>query len=579
MQLVGWLYGVLRAISRWVQVRSRFLVRVAVRRGYRGRALARGGAVSQYRRGVRLGLILGLVPVVWLGTGTPVAEAAATYGESATAVFNSDGDSAGGSFADHTGATGIGCTVSGYWSADGALTRIEGAASCSTGWGVASALLTLTATGPGQTCTLTVPEREVDGADRRSFEFLMSGSSCGPVTQLCWHANMSVNILGGDNVHEGCVPWALGAPPSVGGEDCGGGTVTANFTVGDVYLYDDGTLNGLYWAVDVQGSVIGSTREWTTYVLTRGSEKGSAVGTLAGSLRFDRQGFQPTSAGQFPVSKRYLLSNNFGEGSLSLHPKPELVGFGYARDNNALNFNFSLYSQASNPGGSAGLTDSANCWAYFGPKVVEDSASARDEPAGPLLTGGGSEGTPDPPVIDPEPPASGDGTCQGFSLTDPLSWAGAGICVLVKYAGRMVDLLLHLPGAIASAIGDLVEALLVPEDGFLDGRMNSIRQKLQNSSPGLYAASATDLVALPNGTGCGGVPVHFDLGTEPASPDVDFDLGAACSGDDLHGVAGICRVVLAAGLVLAGGLQCIRLVGGSLVPELKDVGRGRGASA
>lgn len=101
-----------------------------------------------------------------------------------------------------------------------------------------------------------------------------------------------------------------------------------------------------------------------------------------------------------------------------------------------------------------------------------------------------------------------------------------------------------------------------PSPGFLDSRVAVVRSTWDDSSPAKYAATAAAMVAAPSVSGCGGISVDFAI----AGQAVDFTIGAACAGDTLAQAAAVCRVVVAAGVVIAGGFQCLRLVALSIYP-------------
>ncbi|SFC94968.1 hypothetical protein SAMN04487968_1166 [Nocardioides terrae] len=510
--------------------------------------------------------------------GAP-AQAAVVYGDVAQASFS-------------TGSQWpvddrVSCAVSGYWQSDpdaSPASTVVLKGKCTTGYNIASADLFLSVEQPG--CAFGLEVGEVDGAGDWTKSY--SPSCTMPVTELCYKVTTSnwSDFGQGSKEREDCVPWALGAPPAAAANgSCAGFSSTAPHVVsaqaeknGSGYTF----MEGVAFHVD---QTVAATYGWLVYAVydsTHDYNPANSANNLpvpsgqpgVGSMaeRFTTTVI-PATAGSADALVYAFEGAQVGQEASAVKQR-NLVGFGFYKKTSSA----STVSYTFDAGtGLVGLTDPARCAFYWGAKIVDRTADSLDEPMGPLTV---PSGDPTPPVVeDPVPPA-GDGSCDGFSFTDPASWAGAGICVLVKMVGGLIDTVAALPGKIMGLLGDLLESLFVPEDGFLDDRMESIRGKLQGSSPGLYASSVTQLVAGPSVAGCSGVPVHFDLGLgDDSVDDVDFTLGAACAGDELHTAAGICRLVLACGLILSGGLLCVRLVGGSLVPELKELGRGGGDTA
>lgn len=140
------------------------------------------------------------------------------------------------------------------------------------------------------------------------------------------------------------------------------------------------------------------------------------------------------------------------------------------------------------PNGYYGLTDPAQCSFYFGDKIVSNydgtTATATDDPAGSVLEGpGGTTGPVEEPVDLPTGDDSDleDGSCAGFSFTDPSSWAGAGICVLVKAVRALFSVMRDVLGvltgmasSIVSGILNGLSALFVPSDESLEGMQDAL---------------------------------------------------------------------------------------------------------
>lgn len=128
------------------------------------------------------------------------------------------------------------------------------------------------------------------------------------------------------------------------------------------------------------------------------------------------------------------------------------------------NFNNAVFATPANPHG-IGATNPAQCRYWFGPKIYDDTATTLDEPAG--TTSDTPTGAAAPEPTDPDPSDVTDeesAECEGFSVTDPTSWAGAGLCQLVKAANAILGTL----EGMVTAIGDLLYTLFVPDPASWD---------------------------------------------------------------------------------------------------------------
>lgn len=114
----------------------------------------------------------------------------------------------------------------------------------------------------------------------------------------------------------------------------------------------------------------------------------------------------------------------------------------------------------------------------------------------------------------------------------------------------------------------------VPDPGYWDAQVGTIRQTFEDSTPGQYASAvATVLPQYPDGGGCAGIPVHYDLGLRDKQEPVDFHLGAACEGDTLHTAAGIVKLVISALVIVGGIFTCARLVFHGFAYDLDGYGQ------
>lgn len=103
--------------------------------------------------------------------------------------------------------------------------------------------------------------------------------------------------------------------------------------------------------------------------------------------------------------------------------------------------------------GAVGVNEPSRCHFYWGARISDDGNSVTifDNPAGDLGE------TPPPgtadPSPDPEAPTGGDDDECGFSVTDPSTWAGGGICALVGLIGGLIDVAKDIVGGLVDLFG------------------------------------------------------------------------------------------------------------------------------
>jgi hypothetical protein len=223
-----------------------------------------------------------------------------------------------------------------------------------------------------------------------------------------------------------------------------------------------------------------------------------------------------------------------------------------------------------------GLTDPSKCAFYWGEKIADVSDSTVDNPIGPLSDDGGggtgdtTEPTPDDPT--PTPPAAGDCT---FSFSDPLTWAGGGICVLVKMIGKAVDVLggiFQAVTGIPSAILSGLQALFVPSDGFIGSKIDAVKASWSDSPPGVIVGQLGDLPGLitpPAASSCQGVELPLHMGLDGHESDVHpFD---ACG--PRAGIASIARLAATVVVYLGAFLVAVRVIAAAFGVDA-SLGRG-----
>lgn len=211
---------------------------------------------------------------------------------------------------------------------------------------------------------------------------------------------------------------------------------------------------------------------------------------------------------------------------------------------------YSHVNAVANPvwqGGDIGKTRPSTCLYWFGPKMYDDPVSDIDEPAGVLLGGG----DPDPVGVT-DPPAIG---AEQELIADEASWWKKMLAGL----GVIAAAVLAVPALILSGLGAVLTELFVPSQAFMGAQTASVQTAWDGTSPAKYQTAITGQVFSGSASGCSGLPVAWSMSGETYS----FTLLAACSGI-MATVAAVCKLVLTAGLVLFGGLTCLRALGSGL---------------
>lgn len=464
-------------------------------------------------------LVLLLVPVIVLTSGSGAQAATVTYGASAEASLVKDSkiDSA-------TGADAA-CNVSAHWRLDGVVMGVVGSVSCTTGYQFATFFVTLTFKGSG--CpgdAVAELGADLDGdTSAHAFTAPIGIVSAGcSITTVCAdfdgdsHTSMAgFGRLTGD---PDCVPINIGGPDSVDGSadngQCTSGTVVRPRLDGAPYQ-DPGDGNDSTWRQAVQFSMGSKSGNWVFYTVTvladgsggsspvpAGDLEGGATPMVkarlsgGGSVFVAAPSFNQT--GDFAQTTHPALSvfhmNGLSAGYLATH---RVIGAGYfKRTNNALTVDGTVGNDTN--GGLVGITDPGRCAFYWGDKIALTANTDVDEPSGTVDTSGGVP--PVEPPSDVEPPTA-DTSCQGFSFTDPSSWAGAGICQLVKLIGALIDAIGH----ILDGLVDILMAAFVPHPdswGF-DGLVDQFQTRPPGSLVTAAAAGVNGVVSSYDGSGCG----------------------------------------------------------------------------
>jgi len=244
-------------------------------------------------------------------------------------------------------------------------------------------------------------------------------------------------------------------------------------------------------------------------------------------------------------------------------------------------FDFRLPQDAT--GGDLGLSDRGACRFYFGPKIATAGVEAQREPVSPLAVGErGSAEVPDNPISNPEPEDKSDGACKGFKLTDPSSWAGAGICMLVRLFSDALTILSNIlraignlagtiAGAIADALGGIVGALLdglsalfVPSGAHFTSSIQSVQDSWSDTAPGQVTKTYTRIqnrLSAPSDMGCAGPTMAVSLPF--VANKVRLNPMSSCS-EPMAKVARFTRVALLIGVYIAALMLCARIIASAI---------------
>jgi len=126
----------------------------------------------------------------------------------------------------------------------------------------------------------------------------------------------------------------------------------------------------------------------------------------------------------------------------------------------------------------------------------------------------------------------------------------------VNLLGSVVSAVLALPGRIMGLLAGILTDLFVPDQAATNAHVQGLKDMWDNTTIGNYKTALTGQNFALAQSGCGGVPVQ----TNALGVPIDFSIGEACSGT-MATVAGICKLLLTASLVLFGSLACLRALG------------------
>lgn len=462
-----------------------------------------------WRRRLVVLLAFAMSPVVVIATSVPADAVDTQVSPTATATVSAPDGSIGKIPTDP--GTKTTCSVSARWEVTagqgpGATYQrvVKGKAKCSTGFEVASSRVLLSMGGTGCSTLKQTTRTEVDGSPNVDIFLTDTGTTC-VVDELClntvWEGH---GFFGHDFEDSNCVPFGLGAapeyvPPSTSNGTCADlavSTPTASATFDDFWAPNSNNkyrawvrAQNINWPVSQQDT----TKVWIPYAIvdqslipgdasnravTLGSQPGDPLswkGRTTEPYVVGGQGsvlplhvwYDQTVSGESlnavrPVRVGPMANTGTAGGSPTTQewaPVGRVVGVGVALQNvGTANLNF----PTQNVAGVFGVTDPSLCRFYWGAKIIDLPNTTTDNPMGQLGQDGQTT-TPvePPPLVDPTAPEEDTG-CAGFSFSDPTTWAGAGICVLVKLLGQLVTVvrgILGMLGDVIDAIGSIVAAI------------------------------------------------------------------------------------------------------------------------
>ena len=301
-----------------------------------------------------------------------------------------------------------------------------------------------------------------------------------------------------------------------------------------------------------------------------------------------------------------------GGGSRPMHGVDEIVGIQvWSHDWATANLSSAEYDARLLPGQTGptngattgytsplGITSPDDCMWWFGERI--GGSDPKYDPAGDLDGGGptGGGGSDEPP---PDP-RDGGGAPQeegcSFSVTDPSSWAGGGICLLVQLVrnmlgalGDILDAILSLPaslaGAIAAAMGavidavagiagaiiDGVSALFVPDSDHWHTKIDNVHDAWADAGPAPIIGAVGDAVGAVDvsaSSSCSGPTMHIDV---PNGGPVNAHPLDTC-GDTMSLIAAIVKAALTVMLWLSGLWISAQVLAASFGLALPSLGKG-----
>jgi hypothetical protein len=527
------------------------------------------------RRRLLLLLVLGLVPVLIVAT-PGVANAATVAGTAQQFAWDLSEDwpewdpVPGMSGQDEVSCQGSGRWMTGQGIGPGTpppIYSIEWNVACASGGNISSIeLRSLVANGFG--CSMNwsqEPGAELDGTDGAAGTMTGSPSETCNITELCvlmdvsHHSALSI----GDNEVYFCIDWPLGMPPDPPEPEeppegaCPYGfpnqaLATLPLLTGQTSIYQRLILLG-FTGRDETVSWVYTARSGAT-----GGTQWLADRTLP---------LSPTYAGSWNAEGKWQTTTGPTTGSTVMPVGVDIRAKVVVGGN------------AQVPAGMVqtqpiGMTSPENCVFWMGDRILDTPGTDDDDPWGPMGDPLPPE-EPDPepePLPDPVPPEPPASTCD-FSWTDPTTWATGGICEIVRRLGALIDTVWRLPGRIWDAMKDGLAALFIPGAGFVQGKVDAMRDAWADTPPLVLVESVQtvgDAVQLASpGSGCSGPALSFNT---PLTGPTTLHPMSSCS-ESVSQVATVVKAGLTVVVWVGGILAALRVTAAAFGLQL-SFGRG-----
>lgn len=368
------------------------------------------------------------------------------------------------------------------------------------------------------------------------------------VTQVCWNLIKS----GGDIRMTRCDAVNMPSPTPEASEPagCEYGSVAQP--------YFDGPIGGTGWqnvTTPFTPTALGVGREWWLYLIVRTNSTGAI-------------GKQVIDKDAGPAGVQQLWVN-----AAQIHDTKTIIGVGlameaaiggggtFSNDKNGYYFDGVDIDRIT----GANLPD--RCSFYWGESLGTDPfGRGADEPQGPIGDGSGPVGTDDPPVGEEPDGVDPEGDCN-FSLTNPSTWATAGICALVGLIkavlntlgdifGVLRDLLNALLGLIAD-LGELLLDLLIPDPDSWDtgGLITQVSEAGPTAAIGEVVTGLTETFdTYESASDNCGVLFNMPIGGDSYAADTCETTGILAS----------LKAVVSVGLIIITGIGIVKMLGGVL---------------
>ncbi|MEV5004019.1 hypothetical protein [Nocardioides sp. LML1-1-1.1] len=515
----------------------------------------------------------------------------------------------------------VSCDIAGYWKRyPTGVTELRIVGGCRRGWSMNDGDLKVWADVPSCGRMEASPGNIDSPSETGSFDVLMgAGTSCGMPTILCASVDGEGEVCKAWNV--GAPPGEVPAGETSGG-GCPLGTlmkpyVTAWTTTGSsgswrwqqtvtlrAFAQSPGalTINGT--TAILSGFVSYQSGTAISLVSSAPDQRRDSAGTsIFTSFRYAQSGTATPSATDSVV---LTIQGPLQTGAVGSQASPTLKAAGYypsptwattagstASEGGwptpltAAQWNALSGSSYRNASQYAGHTKLSWCYAAWG-NPVQDNGEAvpmgtlPTQPAGttappyvaprttpPVIYVGPETGCPagadrciDPDANAPEQPPAipdpEDDSCN-FSITDPATWGGQLICVIVAVAKGIMGMLgdlLGLLGGLVDALLDGLLALLVPDGDHLAAELDGVKEAWSTNTLGNWLTAFTSSAPTAPSGGCSGPHVSFPV----LDSTFESDPLNACSGAAAT-FAGYCRAFLTAIIVFFGALAGLRVLG------------------